>query len=77
MSRETFVARVNEVIALIRADDSLSPGLRRALWLALFNLADKFNALSGAGGFRPGDRLTRRKSPVPPGERAFTHFLKR
>lgn len=61
MSRETFAARINEVIALIRADDSLSPGMRRALWLRLFDLADKFNAMSGAEASTP---TRRRKNPL-------------
>lgn len=53
ISRETFEARVNEMIALIRAEEGLSPGMRRCLWLRLFDLADQFHAMTAAGASAP------------------------
>ena len=49
MTRAVFTQRVEEIIASLRADPGLSPSLRRAVWLKLFELTERFEQLERAG----------------------------
>jgi hypothetical protein len=56
MSRGVFTQRVEEIIASLRADPGLSPSLRRAVWLKLFELTERFESLEREGGVNRGRR---------------------